>query len=426
MLNVKLVSSVSLGNFLEWYEFGLFSAFAPLFARLFFPTADHHIAVISVFAVFAIGFLCRPIGGIIFGHFGDKIGRVKTLRASILLITGSTFLMAFLPTYTQAGMYATISLVTLRLLQGISLGGEFTGIIIYLTEVAPEKRRAFVASFAGTAANLGLLSATAAAFILQQLLSSTHYYSYGWRLAFLLGGSISAWVMYSRWDLLETSVFKNILLKNKIVAVPLLKAFREIPGTMLRTVGLVMFGSVLYYTCYIYLQEYLVDVLHFSSLIALKVQMACIVSMLFLVPLGGIICDRLGRRRAFLLMTASLLVGILPCFYLLNSLVLGKVILAMAIFTLISSLEQGTTSATVVEQFPPALRYSGISLSYNLTQAIFGGTAPVVAAFLVLYTHNAAAPAYYLLFVAALSFMTALFSLVETAPRYQKVKNIGT
>jgi MHS family proline/betaine transporter-like MFS transporter len=195
-LKLRAILTSSLGNVLEWYDFGLYAALSPVFAELFFPSENHTIAILKVFMVFSLGFLIRPIGGIFFGHFGDKIGRVKTLRATIFFMSLTTMLIAFLPTYQHIGFWAPLALIVLRLLQGFSLGGEFTGIIIYLTEIAPKKHRALTASFAGTAANIGILAANTTVLILHYLLTQAQMMTYGWRIAFFIGGLFGVAVFY--------------------------------------------------------------------------------------------------------------------------------------------------------------------------------------------------------------------------------------
>lgn len=404
----------SLGNISEWYDFGLLSAFSAIFGNLFFPASDKRIATLEILLVFALGFLCRPLGGLLFGHFGDRVGRAATLRASILLISIPTLLMAFLPTYQQAGIWAPILLIILRLAQGISLGGEFTGIVIYLTEIAPKNHRALLASFAGNAANIGLLTASGITLLLHNLLTATQYQTFGWRLAFILGALGSWAIFYFRSTITETESFQDIKSKQKILRIPFLEALKKIPLVLLRTMILTMFNAVFYYTCFIYVQGYLVDTIHYSVNTALKIQASCLGTMLVLVPLGGMLCDRLGRRKTLILITTGLMISAIPCFYLLASKILLYAIIAMAIFTLLSSIEQGVTSVTIVEQYPTTMRYSGISVSYNLAQAIFGGTAPAIAALLILHTENPIAPGYYLMIVAAITLFTVLFSLRET------------
>ncbi len=415
-INFKLIGAVSIGNLLEWYDFGLFSTFSPLFAKLFFPEMDHRAAMLRVFGIFAVGFLCRPLGAILFGHLGDRIGRIRTLRISILAIGIPTLLIACIPTYQSIGIYASIFLLLLRVFQGISLGGEFTGIIIYLTETSPLKNRAFSASFAGTAANLGILCGMGVVYVLTNILPIEKYELFGWRIAFLIGGVLSVWVVYVRLSLVETPIFKTLLSEKKILKLPLKQAFKKMPLRMLKIMGLIVFGSIFYYTCYGYFQEYWVDVLHFSAQKGLTIQMIALISMLFLVPLGGMLCDKLGRRKSFIWLTGSALLLSLPCFYLFQTGWMMGLIVGMSVLTLISSMEQGTTSVTVVEQVPPEFRYSALSLSYNVTQALFGGTAPLVSAYLIFHTENPTMPVYYLMAAALVTLVVVLFTLKETAP----------
>lgn len=407
----------SLGNIFEWYDFALYSLFSGVFTHLFFPTTSFHVAQLEVFGIFAVGFLCRPLGGLLFGHLGDRIGRIRTLRLSILVISIPALLMACMPTYAQIGIYAPILLIILRMLQGISIGGEFTGIIIYLTEMAPHNHRALLASCAGTAANLGILAAGGMAILLQTFLAGAQYYSFAWRIAFLVGAVLGMFLLYLRLGMTETEVFKHLLAEHKVVRAPIVTVFQKAPLIMLRTVGIAMLGSVLYYLCFIYIVNYFIDVVQLHKFLATKIQSTCILAMLLLVPLAGMLCDKLGRRKSFLLLAGGLLICAAPCFYLLTTKIFAAIILAMAIFTLLSSLDQGTTSATVVEQFPAALRYTGISISFNFTQAIFGGTSPLVAVFLLHITHNVLAPAYYLMLIAATTLFTVIFFLPETRYR---------
>lgn len=416
-LNRSAIFASSLGNMIEWYDFGLLSAFSSLFATLFFPAHDPKTATLEIFGVFATGFIARPLGGFLFGHFGDKIGRALTLRLSILFIGIPTLLMVFLPTYQQIGIYAPILLICIRILQGISLGGEFTGVVIYLGEMAPNNHRAFITSFAGTAANCGILGGSLVAFLTHHYLSTQHFQTYGWRLAYLFGAIITWIIFFLRRNFVETDVFKKIYERHKIVNAPVSTVIKTIPGTMLKVACLALFGMVVYYMCFIYLQTYLVDFVHLNLEQAMTVQISCIVAMLVLVPLGGVLGDKWGRKNTFIVMTAAMLVLAIPCFYLLSSRILLNIILAMSAFTVLSSLDQGTGPATIVEQFPTPLRYSGLAVSYNITQAIFGGTAPFVAAFLMLHFSSTVAPAYYLLVVSLLTLLTVIFSLKETSNR---------
>lgn len=410
----SLLLAISLGNILEWYDFGLFTLFSPLFAKLFLPQYDSFISILSIFAIFATGFICRPLGAILFGHFGDKLGRIRTLRFSILCTAIPTLCIACLPSYESMGLFSAIALVLLRLFQGICMGGEFSGIIIYLAESAPNHRRAFYTSFAGTAANLGILAATSINLGLHYSLTYSQIAAYGWRIAFLLGGLLTLLVLVLRRKLPDTAIFEQLKEKQRHLVLPIAEVIKKHPFQLGRIIALTAVGAALYYTAFVYISNYLFQFTHLEQAIILKIQSLCIISMLLLVPLFGLLCDRLGRRTSMLLISLSTLVFILPCFRLLGEGKLVSIILAMGILTLISSLEQASTSVTVVENFPARLRYSGIAVGYNIGLALFGGTAPFIATSLINSMHSPIAPAYYLLVTAMLSFLVVLFGLKET------------
>lgn len=410
----SLLWAISLGNILEWYDFGLFTLFSTLFAKLFLPQYDQKVAVLSIFAIFASGFVCRPLGAVLFGHFGDKIGRIRTLRFSILCTALPTLLIACLPTYASMGIASAIALTVLRLFQGVCIGGEFTGIIIYLAESAPKNRRAFYTSFAGTAANIGILAATGIDLLFQHLLTAQQLESFGWRVAFLLGGAFTLLILYMRSKLPDTSVFEQIKKKQHSLQLPIVEVFKKTPFELIRVISLTAAGASLYYTAFVYISTFLFQVTTLAKSTILEIQSICIVSMLLLVPLFGLFCDYFGRKRSMLIISLSALFLALPCFLFLVKGQLMTIILGMAVLTLISSFEQATTTITVVENFPARIRYSGISLGYNIGLAIFGGTAPFIASSLIETTHNPIAPAYYLSFAAMITFLVVIFGLQET------------
>jgi MHS family proline/betaine transporter-like MFS transporter len=205
----RSIISSSIGNLLEWYDFGLFAFFSPLFSRLFFPNNDPHTALIMTFSVLAIGFLCRPIGALIFGYMGDKKGRARTLRLSVLMISLPTLLIGFLPTYRSVGVAAPILLTLIRVWQGISLGGEYSGNLIYLTESAPKKLRATITSLAGTGANLGIMLASLVSAACSYFFSDAMFASFGWRVPYILSGLLSLFIYLTRLNMQETQVLNS-------------------------------------------------------------------------------------------------------------------------------------------------------------------------------------------------------------------------
>lgn len=413
-MNIRSILAVSFGNILEWYDFALFTAYADIFAQHFFPNSDPYAAMLAVFGIFAAGFICRPLGAIIFGHFGDKSGRIKTLRASILIISIPTFLIGCLPTYANIGVYAAVLLTLIRLTQGVCMGGEFTGIIIYLCETAPKRHRGLLSSFAATGANMGILLATVVVSLLAKTLPQDMVAAWGWRLPFLLGGAFGVAVYWLRLNLTETQVFNSLLEKHDVAKVPLNEVLLGAPWLILRTIGLVCMGATFYYLCFIYLSNYLNDVISMPLAKATQLLSIFILTMLVLVPLAGVACDKLGRKTMLLTIAGLIIISIVPIFNWLASGQMPLMLLALTLLTLISSMEQGTTAVTVVENFPARLRYTGISLGYNLGYALFGGTAPLIAAWLFKTTGSPLSPAYYLMFWACVTLLVVVFTVSET------------
>jgi MHS family proline/betaine transporter-like MFS transporter len=392
----------SLGNILEWFDFGLFIFFAPLIGRQFFPLHDPSSATIATFGVFAAGFICRPLGGILFGHWGDQKGRAQTLRLSISLITCSTLLVGFLPTYQTAGIVASILFVFLRLLQGLSVGGEYSGIMIYLAESAPTPKRGFFTSFAAAGANLGFLLATLLVMLLKALLPESVLDQWGWRIPFILAGFMGLVILYYRLKLLETSAYLFLKQSKCQHKRPLITALRNSPKNLLQILGLTCMGSTFYTVFFGFVPNYLSQQNRISAINVLIIESVLLAFMICIIPLAGKIGDRFGRRKILLFTATSIILLTLPCFYFLDSAYFVLIMLVLMVPTILSSMEQGNTLSTIVENCPLDIRYSGVSFSYNLGNALFGATAPLVVSFLA-QSYNHFAPAYYLMGMTAVT-----------------------
>jgi MHS family proline/betaine transporter-like MFS transporter len=410
----RSIISSSVGNLLEWYDFGLFAIFSPLFSRLFFPNDDPHVALILTFSVLAIGFLCRPIGALIFGFMGDRKGRARTLRLSVLMISLPTLLIGFLPTYRSVGVWAPVLLTLIRVWQGISLGGEYSGNLIYLTESAPKKLRATITSLAGTGANLGIMLASMVSAACSYFFSDALFESFGWRVPYILSGLLSFFIYFTRLNMQETQVFEYLKKENKLAKNPIAVVFKRNMPEVLRTIGLVCMGSTFYYLCFIYMPTFLIQNLKFSLAGASGLITLCIGAMIILVPLSGFLSDHINRRKMLLFNVAIIVLFTVPGFYLLLQSQFYLIIVAVGAFTVMSSLEQATTSVAVVENFPTPARYTGLSLGYNIGNAIFGGTAPLVCEWLLTKTHYLYAPAIYIVACALITGLVVFFSVKDT------------
>ncbi len=306
----------SLGNTIEWFDFGLFIIMAPIIGAKFFPEASASSATLNALIVFAVGFLCRPLGGIFFGYFGDTRGRAKTLRISILIITISTFLVGIMPSYEKIGVMATILFILLRLSQGISIGGEYSGAMIYLAESAPHNKRGLTTSFAAIGANLGLLFATITSMLLHLFFNEKAISDWAWRLPFLLIGLPGSLIIYYRFKLSETPVYSELQKKHRIEAMPFIAAIKFAPYQLLKILGLTCMGSTFYYVFFGYMPHYLEHHIGFSMLNALTIESIMLIIMLFAVPLAGMCGDYFTRKKMLTITSIAILLLVLPCFYL--------------------------------------------------------------------------------------------------------------
>jgi MHS family proline/betaine transporter-like MFS transporter len=364
--------------------------------------------------VLAVGFLCRPIGALLFGYMGDRKGRVSTLRLSILMISLPTLLIGFLPTFKMAGILAPICLTLIRIWQGISLGGEYSGNLIYLTESAPTEKRATITSLAAIGANIGITLAALVSAGTSYFFTESLFQEYGWRLPYVLSGLLSLFIYFARLRMQETATFKVLKKQKHLAKNPIKFVFKHNRFEIFRTIGMVCMGSTFYYLCFIYMPTFLMQTLHYTMTEASALMTFFIGTMIFLVPLAGILCDRVSRRKILLFNAILIALATIPGFYLLMNGSVCMVILVLSIFTIASSLEQAATCVAVVENYPLPARYTGLSIGYNISNAIFGGTAPLVCEWLVNKLHFQLAPAIYIVICAIFTGTVIFFSVRET------------
>ena len=398
----------SIGNLLEWYDFAVFGYFAPFMSSQFFPADDPISALINTFGVFAAGYLARPIGGVLFGQIGDRLGRRRALQLSILLMAVPTTLIAFLPTHAQVGVLAPVLLVILRLAQGISVGGEFIGSCCYLVEAAPGGRRGLFGSWSTFGTVGGMLVGSAVAALIQDLLSAEQIQAWGWRVPFL-GGLLVGFVGWQmRQGAEETPEFVRLREAGRIEPRPVLQALREMPVRVLQVAGIVLLFGVAIYTLFIWMPTYLTHFVKPPVPHALLVNTLCMVLLIATMPIAGMLADRFGYK--VVLSLGALATGLLvyPLFAWIDSGMTLAAALALTVFALINGGLQGAMPVAMADLFPARLRYSAMAIGYNLTLALFGGTAPLVATWLIKTTGNLAAPAWYLVVIAAITLIVTL------------------
>ena len=405
---LKTTKAGSVGNLLEWYDFAVFGYFAPFMSAQFFPSDDPVSGLINTFGVFAVGYLARPIGGMLFGQIGDRLGRTRALQLSILLMAVPTTLIALLPTHSQVGVLAPALLVVLRLAQGVSVGGEFIGSCCYLVESAPSDKRGLYGSWSTLGTVAGMLLGSAVATLIHGVLSADQIQAWGWRLPFL-GGllvGIAGWQM--RRGAMETPEFVWLQDRGKVEPRPVLQALREMPLRVLQVAGIVLLFGVAIYTLFVWMPTYLTHFVTPPVPHALLVNTLCMMLLVVAIPFAGWLADRVGYKRVLAVGAVATSIVVYPLFKWMDSGTTFAAAVALAIFALINGCIQGAMPVAMADLFPSRLRYSAMAIGYNVTLALFGGTAPLVATWLIKRTGSLAAPAWYLLAVAAVTFAVTL------------------
>lgn len=412
----QVISGASIGNAVEWYDFAIYGFLATFIAANFFPAGNETAALLNTFAIFAAAFVMRPLGGLVFGPLGDRIGRQRVLAIVILLMAVSTTLMGLLPTYDAIGVAAPLLLLFLRCLQGFSAGGEYGGGACYLAEFASDARRGVTVTFIAWSGVVGFLLGSVTVTLLQTLLGDAAMDSYGWRIPFLIAGPLGLVGLYIRLRLTDTPAFEALAASDEVAESPLREALRTAWRPILQVIGIMIMFNVGYYVVFTYLPTYFIKTLQFSKTTAfVSITTACVVAIVLILPLAAL-SDRIGRRPLLIGGTVAFAVLAYPLFLLLNTGSVAAAIAAHAIMAAIESVYISVAVATGVELFTTRVRYSGFSIGYNLCVAAFGGTTPYMVAWLTGSTGNNLAPAFYVIVAAVVSLGTVL-TLKESAGR---------
>ncbi|WP_370947827.1 MFS transporter [Amycolatopsis sp. cg5] len=376
-LPVRKLFAASVGNALEWFDWTIYATFSIYFATAFFPAGNDALAQINTFATYALAFFFRPLGGVLLGRFADLKGRKPAMILTIVLMAGGSVAIAILPTYAQVGWLAPILLLLARVAQGLSLGGEVSNASAYLAEIAPKERRGRYSAFFYISTGSAVLVASVLGFVLSKTMSKADLSSYGWRIPFLLGGILGLIGLWLRRSLAETEQFERNREKAEKVKRPLLLTIKEHPKAVGQIVGVSMLSTLCYYTFFSALTPFAVTTRKADAVdvfLALSIATALFVALQY--PMGAL-ADRLGRKPQLLVWSAATAVVIVPLSTLVkpgfwNLLVVFCV--GLALYTAMTSI----APALMSELFPTELRGLGIGAWYNLTVALFGGTAPLV------------------------------------------------
>ncbi|MCB5293881.1 MFS transporter [Arthrobacter sp. SO3] len=413
----KVVAASMAGTVVEWYEFFLYASAATLvFGKAFFPNSGSELdGILAAFLTYAVGFIARPIGGIVFGHFGDKFGRKQLLQLSIILVGVSTFLMGCLPTFAQIGYWAPALLVFLRFAQGFAVGGEWGGAVLLVAEHSPSKSRGFWASWPQSAVPLGNLLATAVLFGLSALLSSADFLSWGWRVAFWLSAVIVLVGYYIRTKVSDAPIFlearKEVDAGHKGYGVK--EVFRRYPRGVFTAMGLRFAENILYYLVVTFSITYLKTVVHTDTSRILLLLLVAHFIHFCVVPMVGRMSDHFGRKPVYM---AGAVLGATWGFFAFPMMDTGNdfiILAAVTIGLLFHALMYAGQPAIMAEMFPTRMRYSGVSLGYQVTSIVAGSLAPIIAVALLSQYKSSTPVAIYLL-GACLVTMVAVFFLKET------------
>jgi len=406
----KAVIAATIGTTIEWYDFFLYGTAAGLvFPKLFFPNSDPLVGTLLAFSTYFVGFVARPIGAAIFGHYGDRIGRKATLIATLLVMGIATFLIAFVPSYDSIGIWGAIILTVLRALQGIGVGGEWGGSVLISMEWSRSHgSRGLVAAWPQFGVPSGLFLSTIAVLGFSAW-AGADFTTWGWRIPFLLSIVLIGIGLWIRLGILETPVFRQLLDTGKIERTPIVEVFKKQPLEILLSALVRMGQQAPFYIFTAFVFAYGTTTLHMSrNLILTAVLVASCVSFVT-IPLSGHISDRIGRRRMYLIGAAATgLFGFLY-FGMLDTAIPSAVFIAIVISLIPHDMQYGPQAALIAEAFTPRLRYSGASLGYQLASIIAGGPAPLIATALFAAYHTGYAIAIYLLACAVISLVSAAF-----------------
>ena len=376
----RVVVASLIGTSLEWYDFFIYGTAAALvFNTLFFPSFDPLVGTLLAFATYAVGFVARPLGGVVFGHYGDRLGRKNVLVATLLLMGVATFVIGLLPTYDTIGVWAPVLLVALRFLQGLGLGGEWGGAVLMTLESGHPERRGLNASWPQVGVPVGLLLANGVLSLMAAVTSQAAFESWGWRVPFLLSGVLVVVGLWIRLSIAESPLFREVEQQDVKAQAPVLDVLRSYPGRLLLAIGARVGVDVAFYTFVLFITTYLTTYLGLPSSYALNAVLIAAACQVVLIPWFGALSDRLGRRPVYLFGVAGAGVWIFVFFAILDTERFVLIALATVVALVFHAAMYGTQASFIAEMFPTRIRYTGASMGYQLAGIFGGALAPIIS-----------------------------------------------
>jgi len=411
----RAVIASTIGTTIEWYDFFVYSTVTGLvFPKLYFPESDPLVGTLEAFAIYAVGFVARPVGAAIFGHYGDRIGRRAALIATLLTMGIATFLVAFVPTYDQIGIWGAVILTVLRFIQGVGVGGEWGGSVLLAMEWArTSANRGFIAAWPQFGVPSGLFLGNFAALAMSEI-AGDQFLAWGWRVPFFISIVLVGIGLYIRLGVLETPIFARLAAEERLERTPVIEVLRRQPREIALTALARLSEQAPFYIFTAFIFTYGITALHTSRDFLLTAVLAASVLSFFSIPSAGHLSDRIGRKRMYLIGVATVGVFGFVYFALLDTMVPGLIFLAIFLSLVPHAMEYGPQAALIAECFTPRLRYSGASLGYQLASVIAGGPAPLVATALFAAFHSGYAIALYILACAVISFIATALLLDYT------------
>ena len=397
-----------LGSALEWYDFALYGFFAPLIAQLYFPSSSSSIGLLKIFSVFALGFIARPIGALVFGSIGDKYGRVTSLKITPILITVPTMLFSILPTYQKIGFLAPVALIILRIWQGICIGGEYANNIVYLCETTNSSRTYFIGSIGACTGSFGIFIASSIATLWLKIFSSQNLLVWGWRLAFALSSVLGIIVYLLRKNMQETPVFKKLANINTSAKSPIFESFRSDFKAYLISCGLIFLPATAFYYVFMFLPNFLNGILNMNAEKISSDNSLSLFLRLLIIPVLGLMADKIGGLKIARLSCILFLFLSYPMFFLIVNDGSKSGVLFIA-FAMLTTFNAATTPGLLINLLKPETRCTMLSFTFNFCFGVFGGIVPIISLTLVTQFENKAASVLYLMFAALITLIATFF-----------------